>query len=185
MLECLNQRVCHYKIHPEDLKIVYEGHEVAGHTLTHPNLTQLPDHEIIRQVEEDRKALSALMGYEVVGMAYPCGGVNNNDHVAKVIRENTGVRYCRTITATDAFEVPENLYRLNPSAYHLNFENLMKMGKEFLELETKEPKIFYIWGHSYELDCGIDFWQKLEEFFRLISNRDDIFYGTNREVLLG
>lgn len=28
--------VCHYKIKPEDVKYVYDGHEVAVHTLTHP-----------------------------------------------------------------------------------------------------------------------------------------------------
>jgi hypothetical protein len=34
------------------------------------------------------------------------------------------------------------------------------------------------------MDYGADYWVKLEEFFRLISNKDDIFYGTNKEVLL-
>ena len=184
MLTCLDRRVCHYKIHPEDVKTIYDGHEVAGHTLTHPNLTQLDDNEIIRQVEEDRQNLSAFAGYEVVGMAYPCGGVNNNDHVAKVIKEHTGMRYCRTITSTDNFDKQENLYRFNPSAYHLNFDNLMTMGQQFLELNPTTPKIFYIWGHSYELDCGMDYWSRLEEFFKLIGGHQDIYYGTNKEVLL-
>jgi len=34
------KRIAHYKIHTEDVKDVYEGHEVAVHTLTHPNLTR-------------------------------------------------------------------------------------------------------------------------------------------------
>ena len=33
----------------KDLKSLYEGHEVAVHTLDHPNLTQLSKEEIIRQ----------------------------------------------------------------------------------------------------------------------------------------
>ena len=24
-----NQRICHYKVHPEDVKYIYEGHEIA------------------------------------------------------------------------------------------------------------------------------------------------------------
>ena len=44
-------------------------------------------------------------------------------------------------------------------------------------------KIFYIWGHSYEFDFD-DNWQKFEEFCSMMSGREDIFYGTNREVLL-
>lgn len=60
----------------------------------------------------------------------------------------------------------------------------MKMGEEFVSLEAKTPQIFYIWGHSFEMDFRPDYWSNLEEFFALISNRDDIFYGTNAEVLL-
>ena len=178
------KRIAHYKIHTEDVKHIYEGHEVAVHTLTHPNLTQCDDKEIIRQVEADRLNLSELVEYEVVGMAYPCGGVNNDDRVAGIIKKNTGVKYSRTITTNNCFDLQENLYRFNPTAYHLEFEKMMQLGREFVEFKPKEPKVFYIWGHSYEMDYGADYWVKLEEFFKLISNKEDIFYGTNKEVLL-
>ena len=178
------QRLAHYKIHPEDVKSVYDGHEVAVHTLTHPNLTQLDDAEIVRQVEQDRINLTELVGYEVIGMAYPRGGVNNDDRVANIIRENTGVRYSRTITCSNSFDPQDNLYRFNPSAYHLDFDNLMRLGQQFVELDAKKPQILYVLGHSYELDYWPDDWTRIEEFFKLISNRSDIFYGTNKEVLL-
>ena len=178
------KRIAHYKVHSEDVKTIYDGHEVAVHTLTHPNLTQCDEAEVIRQVEMDRLNLSELAGYEVVGMAYPCGGVNNDDRVADIIKENTGVKYSRTITTTGSFDLQENLYHFNPTAYHLDFEEMMQLGREFVELKPDTPKMFYIWGHSYEMDYGADYWVKLEEFFKLISNKDDIFYGTNKEVLL-
>lgn len=178
------KRIAHYKIHTEDVKHIYKGHEVAVHTLTHPNLTQCDEKEIIRQVETDRLNLSELVGYEVVGMAYPCGGVNNDDRVANIIQKSTGVKYSRTITTNNCFDLQENLYRFNPTSYHLDFEKMMQLGREFLEFKPKEPKVFYIWGHSYEMDYGADYWVKLEEFFKLISGKEDIFYGTNNEVLL-
>ena len=179
------QRIAHYKIHPEDVKSVYEGHEVAVHTLTHPNLTQLDEAEIIRQVEQDRLNLSELVGYEVIGMAYPCGGTNNDDRVADIIKNNTGVKYSRTITSSNSFDAQENLYRFNPTAYHImNFNDLMEMAKRFVEMKTDKPQLLYIWGHSYEMDFETDNWVKLEELFKLISNREDIFYGTNKEVFL-
>ncbi len=177
-------RVSHYKIHPEDVKYVYEGHEVAVHTLTHPHLPKLADKEVIEQVEQDRLNLSELVEYEVVGMAYPGGGVNHDDRVANLIRENTGVKYSRTIICNNSFDPQENLFKFNPSTYHLNFDSLMQLGKEFIELDTNSPKIFYVWGHSYEMDYEPDYWIRLEEFFKLISGKDDIFYGTNKEVLL-
>lgn len=184
MLRPNGQRIAHYKVHPEDVKYIYEGHEIAAHTLTHPNLTQCDDAEVIRQVETDRQNLSELAEYEVIGMAYPCGGINNDDRVAALIRENTGIQYCRTIDANNSFDPQENLFRFNPTVHQRNFEKMMELGRTFVELETKTPKIFYIWGHSYEMDFASDNWAKLEAFFQLISNRDDIFYGTNKEVLL-
>lgn len=184
MLKREGQRIAHYKVSPNDVKKVYDGHEVAVHTLTHPNLTQCDEVEIIRQVEEDRLTLSELAGYEVIGMAYPCGGVNNDDRVAKIIKENTGVLYSRTITCNNSFDIQDNLYRFNPTAFHINFENVMKLGREFLDMKTDTKKVFYVWGHSYEMDCGSDYWVRLEEFFKLISGHDDIYYGTNKEILL-
>lgn len=184
MLTRNDQRISYYRVHPEDVQRIYAGHEVAVHTLTHPNLTQLEDAEVIRQVETDRLNLSELVGYEVVGMAYPCGGVNNDDRVANIIKNHTGVKYCRTISCTESFEPQSNLYHFNPTAFHLHFDKLMQLGQEFLELKPETPKVFYIWGHSYEMDYESDHWVKLEEFFKLISNREDIFYGTNKEVLL-
>ena len=178
------QHIAHYKVHPEDIKTFYEGHEIAAHTLTHPNLTQCADEEIIRQVENDRLNLSDLVGYEVVGMAYPCGGVNNDDRVANIIKNNTGIQYARTITCNYSFKTQENLLRFNPTVFHLDFEKMMALGHEFVDLQTDTPSILYIWGHSYEMDFEPDYWIKLEEFFKLISGRKDVFYGTNKEILL-
>lgn len=181
-----NQRISHYKVTPKDVKYVYDGHEVAAHTLTHPFLPAVTDEaEIIRQVEQDRLNLSELAGYEVVGMAYPGGGINNDDRVADIIRRGTNIKYARTTDITDRYDLQSNLYRFNPNVYHImEFDRMMQMGREFADLKPDKPQIFYIWGHSYEMDYRPDYWIKLEEFFKLISGRDDIFYGTNAEVLL-
>lgn len=184
MLIRKGQRIAHYKVHPADVREIYAGHEIAVHTLTHPNLTTLEENEIIRQVEKDRLNLSELAGYEVIGMAYPCGGVNNDDRVAQILREKTGVQYSRTITCHADFAPQKNLYRFNPTAYHLDFEDMMQLGERFVALKTDAPQIFYIWGHSYEMDYDSENWVRLEKFFKLIAGKEDIFYGTNREVLL-
>jgi len=177
-------RVRHDKFTPDEAKEVYRYHEVAAHTLTHPLLPTLPDSEVIRQVEEDRLNLEQIFGREVVGMAYPGGGVNNDDRVAEIIKNNTGVKYSRTITCNDSFDIQENLYRFNPTAYHLHFDKIMEMGEKFINMSPDKPQIFYIWGHSYEFDYQSDYLVKFEEFLKLIANRDDIFYGTNKEILL-
>jgi len=181
---CRDTMVSHYKVKKEQVREIYKGHEVAVHTLTHPNLTTLPDEEVIYQVEQDRLNLSELVGYEVVGMAYPCGGVNNDDRVAEIIKNHTGVKYSRTIADSHNFDLQQNLFRFNPSVYHLDFDIMMELGQKFVDLKPEKPQVFYIWGHSYEMDIDNSYWQKLEEFFKLISNKKDIIYKTNKEILL-
>lgn len=178
--------VAHVKPRPEEIRSIYAGHEIAAHTLTHPNLPKvLDDAEVVRQVEEDRLALSELAGYEVVGMAYPGGGVNFDGRVARLIRENTGIRYARTTVSAHDFEPQDDLLTFRPTVYHhAEFDTMFDLARAFIELKPTSPKIFYIWGHAYEFDIR-NTWAKMEEFCKLIAGHDDIFYGTNGEVLLG
>lgn len=174
-----------YIIAKEDVKDVYAGHEVAAHTLTHENLTQLEDdNEIIRQVEQDRLNLSQIVGYEVVGMAYAGGGVNSNDHCAELIRKHTGIQYARGLKCSRGFDVPQDLLRFAPSASTDHLDVLEEVADRFLELRPDSPQILYIMGHTYALDYENDYWMKLEAILEKLSTSEDIFYGTNREVLL-
>ncbi len=174
--------VRHDKLTKEDAVRVYTGHEVAAHTKTHPFLPKLSDEDIIMQVEEDRLALSSLFGYEVVGMAFPGGGVNHDNRVETLVREKTGCAYARTTDATGNFDLPKDLYALNPTVYYIETDKMFDLGKEFLAMTPSEAQLFYIWGHAYELDAW-DFWTRFEEFCRMMSGKNDIFYGTNCEVL--
>lgn len=174
----------HDKVPASKVKEIYQGHEIAVHTLTHPNLTTLDKETIIRQVELDRKALEELCGYEIIGMAYPCGGVNNDDRVAEIIRKNTPIRYSRTITSTHNFDLQENLLRFNPTVYYMEKEKTQTLIDEFLAKDTDEPQLFYFWGHTYEFDRNNGSWEEFEDICKKLAGRDDIFYGTNKEVLL-
>lgn len=170
------------KVEPDELPETYRGHEIAVHTLTHPRLYGIPDDTLVYQVEEDRLALSKLAGYEVVGMAYPFGDCN--EHIAEVIRNRTGVKYSRTVKSTKGFAMPSNPWLLDPTVYYIHTEDMFRLGREFLELKTEEPALFYVWGHAYELDADYLSWETFEEFCALVSGRDDIFYGTNKDILL-
>ena len=133
----------------------------------------------------DRLALSELCGYEVVGMAYPGGGVNYDDRVASLIKNNTPIKYARTGDWTCSFEPWADVYRYSGTLYHhVCWEEMFKMGKEFLELKADSPKVFYIYGHAYEFDIFPERWAMFEEFCKMMAGHDDIFYGTNKEVLL-
>lgn len=175
-------KVTHHKIQPEEVATLYVGHEVAVHTLTHPRLPDIADEEeIVRQVECDRINLERLSGGPVVGMAYPCGGVNNDDRVAEIIGRRTPIRYSRTITSSHSFAPQTNLLRFNPTVHSME-DVMFDLGEQFINLKPETPQLYYIWGHSYEFDLPGG-WDRFEEFCKLIANRDDIAYLTNREAL--
>ena len=174
--------VNHTKILASEVKRIYNGHEIAVHTLTHPTLVGLDEETIIRQVEEDRKALESLCGYPVVGMAYPNGP--NDDRVAGIIKDNTPIRYSRTVASTYSYGLQkENLLRFNPTLHFLD-DRAEEIAEEFLGLQTEEPQLLYIWGHSYEMDVEESRWARFEKLCQMLSGESDIFYGTNKEVLL-
>lgn len=178
--------VTHHRFSAADVRQVYAGHEVAGHTKTHaflPKLTE--DRAVIAEVEEDRLRLSELCGTEVVGFAYPGGGINYDHRVSELIRTCTGIRYCRTTVSSHSFDPEENLYEFRPSVYHhAEWDALFRLGEDFLSLKADTRKIFSVWGHSYEFDIH-DTWDRFEEFLRMMKGREDILYLTNKEALLG
>ena len=105
--------------------------------------------------------------------------------LAKLIKENTGVKYSRTISVTGSFEPYLDLYQYKATAYHreMGWDKMMDLAREFIDLKTDKPAVFYVWGHSYEFDAD-NSWDDFENICKDLSGRDDVFYGTNREVLL-
>ncbi len=170
-------------INPVEVAPLYKGHELGVHTLTHADLTDLPDSCIVWQVEEDRKNLERFGGYPVNVMAYPCGYVN--DHVVEVLKTQTQIKMARTVISSYNFDMQTDLLNFKPTIHMKEYDKMIELAKEFLALETETPKLFYIWGHTYEFDMDDINYEKFEEFCKLIANKKDIYYGTNGEVLFG
>ncbi len=172
-----------HRIPADEIKQVYKNHEVAAHSLTHPILTQISDDELVYQMREDAKMLEGIMGYQINGFAYPGGYCEYyNEHVKDVIKDNTSLYYGRTAKSCYSFDVPKELMAFHPTVSHREIEMREKLAKEFINLETDKPQIFYIWGHSYELDVEERVWTEFERFCELIAGKDDIYYGTNDQV---
>ena len=182
-LDINGKKISHKKVALSEVINIYKGHEIAAHTLTHPDMTAMPKDEVIRQVETDRINLSELCGCEVVGMAYPGSRPNYNSRIAQIIEENTGIKYARTTICSGDFSLQRDLYEFHPSVFHRDWENMYKLADRFLSEENKYESVFYIWGHSYEFDIN-DEWNEFERFCRYISGHDNVFYGTNKEILL-
>ncbi len=163
----------------EDMLTSYKNHEVAVHSYTHPRLETLPRGECTAEIAQDIARLTEVFGYAPVGMAYPFGSYS--DAVVEVLAEQ-GMHYARTTRTTRSFSIQSDLLRFHPTCHHKD-EQLMVLAKQFVEADPTEPMLFYVWGHSYEF-AGDENWDVIERFCEYIAGKDDIFYGTNAEVLL-
>ena len=157
---------------------LYDGHEIAGHTYTHPHLELLDRKTLDNQIRLDKKLLKFLYGREIRGMAYPYG--TYNEEVVEVLAEN-GMEYSRTVKATHGFDLPDVPLTWHPTC-HFREKEIYHLAERFFKCLDEKDMLFYIWGHSYELVTEED-WTWFEDFCAFISNRPDVHYCTNIEVL--
>jgi peptidoglycan/xylan/chitin deacetylase (PgdA/CDA1 family) len=176
----VNSGIMHDKsrIPQEEFKDLYQGHEVACHTLTHPTIERCPMEQVVAQVIEDRKRLEKIMGYPVRGMSYPNGSYNED---IKRVLPSLGIKYSRIVGNSDSFAMPRDYYEWKSTCHHNH--NLLKLGEEFVQLhKTQYLYMMYVWGHSYEF-TNQNNWEVIEEFCELVGNHEDIWYATNIQIV--
>lgn len=159
------------------------GHEVAMHGYEHPEMTQYNREVIAAQIVRDKLSLEKQFKEIIRGYACPWGTID--DRIEEALRI-CGVAYARTVEATYDFKVPENWLHM-PVTCHQSDPRIMELAEKFVTSDFKDssvfyPKLFYVWGHSYELDAGSR-WDKFEDFIKFVSNRQDVWYATNIEIV--
>ena len=166
------------RIQPEEMKELYKGHEVACHTLTHPTIARSPKEQIIQQVLEDRKNLEDIVGYTVRGLSYPNGSYNKD---IKEILPHLGIEYSRVVGSSKSFAIPEDFFAWQATCHHNT--DLMELAESFVALHKKQYLyMMYVWGHSYEFGIKNN-WELMEGFCEYVSNKEDIWYATNIEIV--
>lgn len=170
------------------------GHEVAVHGSMHRALGNVSAIDGIRDVLECRLELEKKTGKIIKGMAYPDTGitvfVNNASYEnIKSYLKDLGIVYSRTLGGdNNSFQLPQDWYAWMPTAHHNN-PQIMEYIDEFvnMDLSTKtycarrQPRLFYMWGHSYEFR-NADNWEHLEEICAKLGGKDDTWYATNMEI---
>jgi len=159
-----------------ELKSVYRGHEIAGHTAHHTDLTKLDINHIKREVFEDKLRLLLYGGTRIEGLAYPYGHYKKDN---ESIINKAHIQYARVTECVDTFEVPDNFLCWKPTVYHLD-DKLMDITERFLN-SNAEGILLHLWGHSCEL-YEEDKWGVFEDWLKYITGYDNIWYATNNEI---
>lgn len=167
------------RLSPEEIRENYGGFEIAVHTVHHPDLTVLSAEGVIQEVFQDRQALEALAGYPVRGMAYPYGTCSED--LTGLLR-SLGICYSRTVKSTHAYGFPEDYLAWHPTCHYME-QDAPKLADQFLAMDSDRLSLFYLWGHSYELD-GNDNWKLMEEFCRKFGTAKDVWRASNMEIYL-
>ena len=168
------------KIQKEEVTTLYQNHEVANHGFTHLKVTDVGPEVVANQIIEDRKVLESLTDYICQGFAYPFGCYNDE---AITTLKACGLVYARTVVNTGTFDLPEDFMKWHPTCHH-NDERLMMLAKDFCKNEGLfgSPRLFYLWGHSYEFDQR-DNWEVIEELLGYIKDyKDNVWFATNGEI---
>lgn len=174
----MNSWLRNCRINALNINYVYQNHEIAGHTATHTDFKNQTEQLLDEEITSDIKALKKLTKRKIVGYAYPYG-IYNEQIIAK-LKENH-ILYARSIESTFNFNLPTNWYTYGGTCTisDSKFKNLIK---RWLKLQPKTLKIFYIWGHSYELDMFHEH-EKIYHLYEMLANKNDTWYATNGEIV--
>ena len=170
-----------------------KGHELAVHCFNHQAPGAARPIDTMQEVVKDRLGLEKEFGGIIRGMAYPDSGITKihpgtSYETIRQILQNLGIAYARSLGGdNDRFLLPEDWYNLIPTAHHNNpqvlefAEKFVAFDYEKLYSANRYPRLFYLWGHSYEFDNN-DNWDRIEALLQILAGREDTWYPTNIQL---
>lgn len=156
---------------------LYQGHEVACHTLTHPYMDNLSEAEILYELKTDKDKLEKLFKREIKGFAVP---FHYYSGLIESCVKQCGFSYARISEESRSFTLQNDFYKWKATIFHPrnSFDDIVR---QFIASE-EELALLQVGGHSYDLDAE-DMWDSFESAFKEISSRNDILPMTTIEII--
>ena len=157
---------CTGKLAWNEVTSVYDGFDVASHTMCHCNAGVVDDKVFLFEAVGAKHILEDLFQKECPGFAWPCG--RHTPETADMLLE-AGFTYGRTVKYTDRVSAFDHPMRLNSSCHF--------MSPDFwtaFEKAKSTDGIFYFWGHSYEMMEDPVLWADFEEKLRRLSQDSEV-----------
>jgi peptidoglycan/xylan/chitin deacetylase (PgdA/CDA1 family) len=190
----------------KDIFDIAERHEIGTHTLSHCDLTKLSEERIKEEILVSKQRWYEITKREITMFSYPFG--QYNEKVVTILKSLgfKGARIVRWLYCG----VPKDPFRLSPSAHAYPHSRLINIGHLIKHYDSKGVKryllmdgitnkwekiamnifdyihqeggVWHLWGHSWEID-KFQLWREIEMVFEYISNRKDIIYCSNGELV--
>lgn len=159
------------------VKELYEGHEIASHTLTHPNMEGMNSEQILREMSLDKDNLESIFGKKVLGFAVP---FNYYSDLIAECAKIVGFEYARTSDMSGGYTPGDDFYRWQSGIFHMS-DQLDSYVDVFLETK-EELALCQIVGHSYDFDAERN-WNKIEDIFKKVTEDDSVWFATHLEII--
>lgn len=182
------------------------GFEIGAHTVSHAILPSLGHQEMVWEVTACKKVLQQALSAEVAMFCYPKGRFNLE--VMKAVR-GAGYRGARgtqmfsLATSVEPFAIPVTLqaYPHGRSKYLRNLlrrgavaallkaipdltrrRDWVHLGKRMFDRVLRDGGIWHLYGHSWEIE-KLSLWPQLNEMLEYVSQRPEVRYITNGQIL--
>lgn len=143
---------------PNSLSL-YEGHEVASHSLTHPHLTGCSDDHIGYEVGVDKENLERIFHEPVSSFAFPFEDFD--DRCISRIKAIGGFTAIRVSEIDPSFRFPIDPYHIKITSLHV--KEALELFPRFLKDEKAELFVFVSHGYDFEFDDSYDLLEELCE----------------------
>ena len=150
----------------EENKGIYEGHEVASHSLTHPFLTSLSDEGIYHEVKEDIDNLRNIFHRDIKTFSFPFDGY---DERSINIIKSLGITHIILPCIDDSFRLPVDTYHIKVTSW--NIDDALSKVQRFIEDDKAELFVYLSHSYDYEFSGSYD---KLEKLCRIVSESEEI-----------
>ena len=154
---------------------VYEGFDVASHTMCHCNAGMVDDKVFFAEAVMAKDILEDLFQKECTGFAWPCGKYTKK--TADMLLE-AGFTYGRTVETTDRVSGFSHPMILHSSCHFLSPD----FWNAFEKAKTTDG-IFYFWGHSYEMMDDPKLWAEFESKLQRLACDSEVEWISTTELV--
>lgn len=145
---------------------IYDNHEVASHSLTHPWLTSLSDEDVYREVKEDIDNIEKIFARKVTTFSFP---FDYFDERTINIIKGLGITQIILPEIDDSFKLPSDLFHIKVTSW--NIDDALEKIDRFIK--DKDAKLFVYLSHSYDYEFANSY-DKLERLCEKILSDKNI-----------
>ena len=157
-------------------KNIYNNHEVASHSLTHPYLTNMNDEAVYHEVKQDVDNIERIFDKKVYSFSFPFDGFD--ERTINIIK-SVGITHIILPEIDDSFRSSVDTFHIKVTSW--NIDDALEKLDRFIKDKNAEIFIYLSHSYDYEFDHSYD---KLERLCQMVTSNKDIKIITIGEVVV-